>query len=52
MGLMIFKAIEKVFKNNLKAQKFINIIAAIGTVLMILLLLLLILKMLPVRYQL
>ena len=51
IGLMIFIAIEKVFKNNSKAQKFINIIAATGTVIMILLLLLLKLNMLPVRYQ-
>jgi glycopeptide antibiotics resistance protein len=51
IGLMIFKAIEKVFNNSVKAQKFINIIAAIGTVLMILLLLLLKMDMLPVRYQ-
>jgi len=51
IGLMIFIAIEKVFKNNFKAQKFINIIAAIGTVLMTLLLLLLKLNMLPVRYK-
>ena len=51
IGLMIFKAIEKVFKNSVKAQKFINIIAAIGTVLMISLLLLLKMNMLPVRYQ-
>ena len=51
IGLMIFNAIKKVFNNNLKAQKFINIIAALGTVLMILLLLLLKLNMLPVRYK-
>ncbi len=51
IGLMIFKAIEKVFKNNFKAQKFINIIAATGTVLITLLLLLLKLNMLPVKYQ-
>lgn len=51
IGLMIFKAIEKVFKNNVKAQKFINMIAVIGTALMILLLLLLKLNMLPIRYQ-
>ena len=51
IGLMIFKAIEKVFNNNVKAQKFVNVIAAIGTVLMILLLVLLKLNMLPVRYQ-
>ncbi|NFD77374.1 VanZ family protein [Clostridium botulinum] len=41
IGLMIYKGIEKVFKNSVKAQKFINIIATIGTILMILLLLLL-----------
>ena len=50
-GLMILKAIEKLFKNSAKAQKFINIIAAIGTVLMISLLLLLKMNKLPVRYQ-
>jgi glycopeptide antibiotics resistance protein len=51
MGLMIFKAIEKAFNNNVRAQKFINTIAATGTILMILLLLLLKMNMLPVRYQ-
>ena|SRR5258708_35037712 len=51
IGLMIFKAIEKVFNNNLKAQKFINIIAVIGTALITLLLLLLKMDMLPVRYK-
>lgn len=51
VGLMIFKAIEKAFDNSVKAQKFINKIAATGTVLMILLLVLLKLDMLPVRYQ-
>jgi len=51
IGLLIFKVIEKAFKNNFKAQKFVNIIAATGTVLMTLLLLLLKLNMLPVKYQ-
>ncbi|HEU0143478.1 MAG TPA: VanZ family protein, partial [Nitrososphaera sp.] len=51
IGLMIFKAIEKAFSNSVKAQKFINKIAATGTVLMILLLVLLKMNMLPVRYQ-
>src|SRR5258706_14028502 len=51
IGLMIFKAIEKVFNNSVKAQKFINIIAATGTVLITLLLLLLKMDMLPVRYK-
>lgn len=41
IGLIIYKGIEKVFKNSIKAQEFINIIATIGTILMILLLLLL-----------
>ena len=51
IGLMIFIRIDKVFKNSLNAQKFINIIATIGTVLIISLLILLKLNMLPVRYQ-
>lgn len=51
IGLVIFEAIEKVFNNSDKAQKFINIVAAIGTVLMVSLLLLLKMNMLPVRYQ-
>jgi len=51
IGLILFKAIEKAFNDNLKAQKFINNIAATGTILMILLLVLLKMNMLPVRYQ-
>jgi glycopeptide antibiotics resistance protein len=51
IGLMILKAIEKLFKNSVKAQKFVNIIAAIGTILVISLLVLLKMNMLPVRYQ-
>ena len=51
IGSLIFEAIEKLFNNSVKAQKFITIIAAIGTVLMISLLLLLKLNMLPIRYQ-
>ena len=51
IGLMIFKAIEKVFKNSVKAQKFINITAAIGTVFMILMLLLLKTNNLRIKYQ-
>jgi len=47
----IYEKIEKVFKNSVKAQKFINITAAIGTVFMILMLLLLKMNMLPLRYQ-
>ncbi len=51
IGLMIFKGLEKAFNNRVKAHKFINIMAAIGTALMILLLVLLKMGMLPVRYQ-
>ena len=51
IGLIIFSAIGKAFNNRVKAQKFINIIAATGTILMILLLVLLKMNMLPVRYQ-
>lgn len=51
IGLMLFKGIEKAFNHTMKAQKFINIIAAIGTALMILLLVLLKMNRLPIRYQ-
>ena len=39
IGLMLFKGTEKVFNNTVKAQKLINIIATIGTILIILFLL-------------
>ena len=51
IGLLIFEAVEKLFNNSVKAQKFINIIAVMGTAIMISLLLLLKLNMLPIRYQ-
>lgn len=51
IGLMIFKAIEKVFNNSVRAQKFINLFAATGTILVVLLLVLLKMNMLPVRFQ-
>jgi glycopeptide antibiotics resistance protein len=51
IGLVIFKAIEKLFKNSVKAQRFINIIAAIGTIVMILFLLLLKTNNLWIKYQ-
>jgi len=41
IGLMIFNRIEKALKNSIKAQKFINIIALTGTILIILILFLL-----------
>lgn len=51
IGFIIAKSIEKAFNSNVKAQKFINKLAAAGTFLLILLLFLLKMNMLPVRYQ-
>jgi len=51
VGLLLFKGLQEAFNNSVKAQKFINIIAATGTVLMILLLALLKMSLLPVRFQ-
>ena len=51
IGLLLFELTDKIFNNTAKTQKFINIIAVTGTVLIISLLLLLKLNMLPVRYQ-
>jgi glycopeptide antibiotics resistance protein len=51
IGLMIAKGFEKAMNNRVKAQKFINIVAAMGTVTIIVLLVLLKMKMLPIRYQ-
>lgn len=51
VGWIICKAIEKAFNNRDRAQKFINIVAALGTGVVLLLLLLLKMDMLPVRYQ-
>ena len=41
IGLIIFIAIKKMLKNDFRAQKFINIIASLGTVFMLLFLFLL-----------
>ena len=51
IGLLIYKGIEKFINNKMMAQKFINLIAATGTVFMIVLLVLLKMGLLPVRYQ-
>ena len=51
IGLLIYFIIEKLFNNSAKAQKFINIIAAFGTILIVLFLALLKLNMLPIRYR-
>lgn len=44
LGLMVYKGIEKIFPNSIKTQKLINIIGAIGTILITLLLSLLIIN--------
>ena len=51
IGLMIYVGIDKIFNNSIKAQKFINIIAAIGTLTMIILLFMLKTNRLGIRYQ-
>lgn len=51
VGLLLFTAIAKAFNNTAKTQKFFNVIAATGTIVMILLLVLLKMNMLPVRFQ-
>lgn len=51
IGLMIYLGIEKVFKNSVKAQKFVNTIATIGTASMILFLFLLKTNKLWITYQ-
>ena len=51
IGLTIYTGIEKVFKNSVKAQKFINILATIGTISTILFLFLLKTNKLWIKYQ-
>jgi glycopeptide antibiotics resistance protein len=51
MGLLIFIAVDKLFNNSFKSQRFINIVAAVGTLVMVSLLVMLKLNMLPVKYQ-
>lgn len=51
IGLLLFKVILRAFNNGIKAQKFINAIAATVTVLVLLFLFLLRMNMLPIRYQ-
>lgn len=51
IGLIVFYIIKILFNNNVNAQKFINALATVATVLIISLLLLLKLNMLPVRYR-
>ncbi|MDP2043201.1 MAG: VanZ family protein [Algoriphagus sp.] len=51
VGYVLFWTYGKLNMNPLKAQKQINVVAAIGTFLFVLLLILLKLNMLPIRYQ-
>ncbi|SFB19535.1 VanZ family protein [Algoriphagus aquimarinus] len=51
IGYLLFWALQKFIGNHLKAQKYINSIAAIGTFLIVLLLVLLKLNLLPISYQ-
>lgn len=51
IGLYIFYATGKLFGDPFKAQKWLNVIAAAGTIVLITLLVLLKLNMLPVKYQ-
>ncbi len=51
IGIIIYFAIEKILSSSLKAQKLINIIASVATVVLLTLLILLKLNMLPIRYQ-
>lgn len=51
IGYLLFLALQKLIRDPLKAQKLINVIAALGTLLIILLLVLLKMNLLPIRYQ-
>ena len=50
-GLLLYGVIEKLYTNPIKAQKFLNLLSAMGTVVMVILLILLKLNRLPIRYQ-
>lgn len=51
LGIVIVNGLEKAFSNPLRTQRFVNMLAAVATILMILFLTLLKLNLLPVRYQ-
>ncbi len=51
IGLILFGAIEKLAGDNVKAHRFINVIAGLGTAFVVSLLVLLKLDMLPVKYR-
>lgn len=51
IGYLLLLLLQKLFTDPLKAQKFINVISALGTFLIILFLILLKMNLLPIRYQ-
>lgn len=51
IGLIICKSIVKMLHNRVDAQKFVNMIAVVGTALMILFFVFLKMDMLPVKYK-
>ncbi|MEB2779941.1 VanZ family protein [Algoriphagus sp. C2-6-M1] len=51
IGYLLFWILQKFIMKPLKAQKYINVVGAIGTFLIVSLLVLLKLNMLPIRYQ-
>ncbi|HEX2533137.1 MAG TPA: VanZ family protein [Chitinophagaceae bacterium] len=50
-GLLVYKGLEKTFRNREAALRFINGMAAVGTVAIIVFLVLLKMNLLPIRYQ-
>ena len=51
IGLMLYTGIDKTFRNTVMTQKFINIIASIGTISMVLFLVLLKMNKLWITYK-
>jgi len=51
VGLLFYRAFERLFTNPVKAQKFLNLLATAATLAMVILLVLLKMNRLPIRYQ-
>lgn len=51
LGILIYIITSKLFKNQKKAQQFVNIVAVVFTLFLLTLLILLKLDMLPIRYR-
>lgn len=51
MGLIGFSLLSKFFRDPLRAQRVVNVIAAAGTIVVVVLLIMLKRGMLPIRYQ-